>query len=567
MDNDPKSDSDATSPPASSGSDLDLTGRRLGDYDIHRRLGRGGMAEVYLAEQESLSRRVAIKVLKGNLAGDETYVRRFLHEAKAAAALVHGNIVQIYEVGCIDGIHFIAQEYVEGQNLKQLLDRQGALGVAAAVNIMRQVSAALYKAGQQKITHRDIKPENIMLSIGGEVKVADFGLARVERDGQSMNMTQVGVTMGTPMYMSPEQVEGRVVDTRSDIYSFGVTCYHALAGRPPFEGDTPLNLAIQHLNSEPPRLEDQRPDLPSGLCRIVHRMMAKRPEDRYQSASELLRDLRGLQADGLSIDEASGTEEWTTPEQIALADAREAATQQLSAVMRKDTERRRPSPLAWTVLGCVAAVLLGGLIASLTAPPSLLAVSPADVPRVERQATVQDQYYLAAQLQTEEAWNSVLREFPPEESEQNRPYAMRVKQRLAELYRDRGDLDQALQLYKELEVSGRTDPEMLAIGLAGQIRIFELRGDEEAAVKTWATLKPILEERSPQFRSFFVFEVAPHLQRYIGPGIGPGGGPGIGPSGGGPGSGGGGPGSGGGGGGGPGSGGGGRSSGRGGPAT
>lgn len=270
----------------------DLSGRVLGDYRLLRRLGKGAMAEVYLAEQASLGRQVAFKVLKSELAHDTTYVRRFEMEARAAASLVHGNIVQVYEVGHVDGIHFIVQEYVSGQNLSQLLARAGSLDVATAVGIMRQVAAALAKSAEQGIVHRDIKPENLMLSSAGEVKVADFGLARITQDSDQLNLTQVGVTMGSPLYMSPEQVEGKPLEPRSDIYSFGVTCYQMLAGRPPFTGDTALSVAVQHLKNTPDPLENVRPDLPPGLCRIVQKMLSKDPHSRYANGTEVLRDLR-----------------------------------------------------------------------------------------------------------------------------------------------------------------------------------------------------------------------------------------------------------------------------------
>ena len=260
----------------------DLSGRRLGDYQLLRRLGRGAMAEVYLAQQSSLGRQVAMKVLRADLARDATYVLRFHNEAKAAAALTHANIVQIHEVGCIDEVHFIAQEYVAGRNLGELVRRSGPLDAPLALKIMRQGAAALHKAAEQGIVHRDIKPENIMLTREGEVKVADFGLARIQGEGQ--DLTQVGITMGTPLYMSPEQIEGKSLDSRADIYSFGVTCYHILVGAPPFAGETALAVAVQHLNSSADRLEQIRPDLPEGLCRIVHKMMGKKPEDRYSSA-------------------------------------------------------------------------------------------------------------------------------------------------------------------------------------------------------------------------------------------------------------------------------------------
>ena len=231
--------------------EADLSGRQLGDFHLLRRLGRGAMADVYLAEQGRLKRRVAVKILKPELAGDRTYLQRFQLEAQAAASLVHANIVQIYEVGCVDQLHYIAQEYVQGQNLREYIARHGPPDLPHALSIMRQVAAALAKAAEQGVVHRDIKPENIMLTAGGEVKVADFGLARLTREGAANDLTQVGITLGTPLYMSPEQVEGKPLDPRSDIYSFGVTCYHMLSGVPPFRGETALGVAVQHLKKQP----------------------------------------------------------------------------------------------------------------------------------------------------------------------------------------------------------------------------------------------------------------------------------------------------------------------------
>jgi serine/threonine-protein kinase len=300
---------------------LDLTGREIGDYRILRRLGAGGMAQVYLAEQRSLSRPVALKILPPTLAGDGAYVERFQQEARAAAALVHANIVQIYEVGRADGVHFIAQEYVRGKNLGEVIKRQTALEPRVVLDILRQVTAALCKACEAGIVHRDLKPENIMLSSSGEVKVADFGLARFE-SADAKTLTEVGVTMGTPLYMSPEQIEGRAVDSRSDIYSLGATCYHLLAGSPPHLGETALAIAVQHLNVAPRPLENVRDDVPSGLARIVHRMMAKKPENRYQGPSELLADLRRLAGEAASAGWGDGAEHWSIADWMAAADTR-----------------------------------------------------------------------------------------------------------------------------------------------------------------------------------------------------------------------------------------------------
>ncbi len=490
----------------------DLTGRQLGDYQLLRRLGRGGMAEVYLAEQASLGRKVAIKVLRSGLADDQSYVRRFLHEAKAAASLVHGNIVQIHEVGCIDGVHFIAQEYVEGLNLKQVLERHGVLGAGEAVKIVQGVAAALQKAGAAKITHRDIKPENIMLARSGEVKVADFGLARVERDGESVNLTQVGVTMGTPLYMSPEQVEGQAVDTRSDIYSLGVTCFHVLAGHPPYQGDTPLNIAVQHLNADPPRLEDLRSDLPGPLCRIVHKMIAKRPEQRYQNADELLRDVRSLNIEGLQGDWPVTDDAWSTPD-LPSGDGMTEATRQLAAVMRQETTNPvRPATLLGLLGLVLMAFLLGGLFAWARRPAPLLAVAAEDLPIIQRQQTVREQFFHAAQIGTKEAWESVARYFPPQESEQNNYYALRSEQRLAELDVERNDLEQAAVRYQRLLDAEKGDDEFRAIGLAGLANIHILRGEQSQAYKQLAALGLLLDRLTPEVRQLIRADIDPRLR-------------------------------------------------------
>ena len=505
--------SDTPAPNSAAVTDPDLSGRRFGDYRLLRRLGRGGMADVYLAEQESLHRRVAFKVLRSGLAQEVSYVRRFAHEAQAAAALVHANIVQIHEVGCVDGLHFIAQEYVDGQNLKQLLLRKGTLDAAATVHIFRQVAAALHKAEQQRITHRDIKPENIMLSSGGEVKVADFGLARIGRAGQSLDLTQVGMTLGTPLYMSPEQVEGRVVDTRSDIYSLGVTCYQMLAGRPPFEGDTPLNIAIQHLHKEPPRLEDLRPDLPSGLCRIIHKMLAKATRDRHQTAAQLLTELRGLAIAGLEEGWPSGMEDWTAPELQALTAAPTEATQQLAAVFQREASWRRRPHRGWRLAGVVfVAFLAGSVLAWATRPSPLLQVSEEELPKVEPQPTVREQYLYAASIGTQRAWESVERCFPAGQNEQNRYYALRAKQRLAELYLEHGDLSHAWECYAELADVDATQVQFQAIGLAGQANIHLLRGEKPLAKQSLVALLRVFEDLPPNLKRLFLTELDSRLR-------------------------------------------------------
>lgn len=290
-----ESDQTSLSPSTSSLGDLaeppDISGRTLGEFELVRRIGIGGMGQVYLARQKSLKRQVAIKVLKSELAANTTALRRFQAEAEAIASITHANIVQVYAIGESDGLHYMALEYVDGRNLRDFFEKKGIPDLPVALEIIRQVASALERAGELGFVHRDIKPENILLSKKGEIKVTDFGLSRCFGTEAAVNLTASGVTMGTPLYMSPEQVRGQPVDPRSDIYSFGVSCYHMLAGEPPFKGANAFDVAIQHVQAEPKPLNKLRPDLPLDVVNLVHKMMAKKPEDRYQSAREILNDL------------------------------------------------------------------------------------------------------------------------------------------------------------------------------------------------------------------------------------------------------------------------------------
>jgi eukaryotic-like serine/threonine-protein kinase len=471
----------------------DMSGRRIGDYQLLRRLGRGGMAEVYLAEQLSLRRQVALKLLKKNLAGDEAYIRRFQHEAQAAAKLVHANIVQIYEVGCTDGTYYISQEYVPGQNLKQLLGRLGhGMDAAGAVNIIRQVAAALHKAAEQKIIHRDVKPENIMITPGGEVKVADFGLARVAREGEGLNLTQVGITMGTPLYMSPEQVEGRPVDPRSDIYSFGVTCYHMLAGHPPFDGPTALNVAVQHLKTEPKRLEVLCPQLPEGLCRIVHKMLAKKPEERYQRAIDLLKDLKSLNIEGLDQDWAAELPGFNSAEMALSTAGRLEATQALQKLLASGAAA---VPRRWTIGSMLTAALglvllglaSGGAVAWLTRPPPLLDPPSEGGLKTQRLENVKKQYDFALLKDTEDAWRAVEEYFPPEKSTENLYYARLARRGRARLYVAEGRLTEALKLYAQLANVPDSEADLQLSGVAGEAVVYHLhmQTEQDPNVLNW----------------------------------------------------------------------------------
>ena len=458
-------------------SDVDLVGRKLGDYQILRRIGRGGMAEVYLAEQESLGRKVAIKVLRSDLTSDENYVRRFQNEARAVASLVHANIVQIYEVGHIDGVRFLAQEYVPGTTLKQVVTKNGPLDVPMGISVLRQVAAALNRASQQKMVHRDIKPENILLTQDGEAKVADFGLARVAERG-NLELTQDGMTMGTPLYMSPEQVEGKPLDPRSDIYSCGVMAYYMFVGHPPFEGDSPLNVAIQHLQKEPPSLVNERPDFPLELSQIVDKMLAKKLENRYGSAAELLKDLRPLQLRyggfDSNVDERFSIEadDHTLPMNQLDATIQLQSVMATQAMMIQKRQRSWFLPLLLSI--CFAT---GGLAAFATWEGPILANNQTS-PSIKKEETASQQFMSALNAgedTIEAALKAVWENHPPEESENNRYWMLLAKENLANFYFDQGRVPEARETFDYL-ANLESDEEFRVKGLAGQIKIENSEG-------------------------------------------------------------------------------------------
>jgi eukaryotic-like serine/threonine-protein kinase len=263
-----------------------------GRYRILRKLGSGGMANVYLAEDEDLGRRVAIKILSDRYASDDNFNERFRREAKSAASLSHPNIVSIYDRGEADGLPYIAMEVIEGRTLKELVMTRGPLPIAQAVEYAKHILGALRFAHRHGIIHRDIKPHNVLLGAEDRVKVTDFGIARA---GASQ-MTEVGSIMGTAQYLSPEQARGAPVAAPSDLYSAGVVLYEMLTGKTPFNGDTPIEIAMKHLNEAPRPPSELRSEIPAELDLIVLRALAKDPHDRYQSAEEFSEDLDRLEA-------------------------------------------------------------------------------------------------------------------------------------------------------------------------------------------------------------------------------------------------------------------------------
>ena len=276
-----------------------------GRYLLGRKLGSGGMADVWLAEDKELGRRVAVKILHERYASDDQFVERFRREATNAAGLSHPNIVSIFDRGEAEGSYFIVMEYVEGRTLKELVVTRGPCPIPVAISYTRQVLAALRYAHRHGIIHRDIKPHNVIVDHEGRVKVADFGIARA---GASQ-ITEAGSIIGTAQYLSPEQARGAPVDESSDLYSTGVVLFELLTGTVPFNGETPVEIAMKHISQTPEGPSVHRPEIPRDLDLVVLRALAKEPADRYRSAQEMDRDLE-LVARGESV--ARETEEAAT---------------------------------------------------------------------------------------------------------------------------------------------------------------------------------------------------------------------------------------------------------------
>ena len=263
-------------------------------YEIIRRLGSGGMADVFLARDTHLGREVAIKVLYQRYADDNEFVARFRREAQSAAGLNHPHIVSIYDRGEADGSYYIAMEYLEGRSLKQVISERGPLEPALAIDISEQILQALQFAHENNVIHRDIKPHNIIINSRNQVKVTDFGIARA---GSAARMTETGSIIGTAQYLSPEQAKGLAVEQGSDLYSLGIVLYEMLTGQVPFEGENPVAIALKHLSDAPVPPQALNPEIPDNLNAVVMKALAKDPANRYRSAEEFMTDMERCRRD------------------------------------------------------------------------------------------------------------------------------------------------------------------------------------------------------------------------------------------------------------------------------
>lgn len=312
-----------------------------GRYQLKRLIGQGGMADVYEAEDLILGRTVAVKIMRSSLTGDPVYVTRFHREASAAAALSHKNIVEIYDVGDEKDDYYIVMEYVPGQTLKELIHKRGALHYVEAVDIMKQVVSATAKAHAIGIIHRDLKPQNIMVTDSGVVKIGDFGIASIQSLSQ---VTQTDTIMGSLHYLAPEIARGEKATAQSDIYALGIVFYELLRGEVPFNGESPVNIALKHMRDEIPSVRVFNPSIPQSVENIIMKATAKNIKDRYLSASDMLDDLNHcLEAEHMNDEKI--TFDYQEDEDLAtiVADDKDFFTQTHTHLPIEEEKEEKPS--------------------------------------------------------------------------------------------------------------------------------------------------------------------------------------------------------------------------------
>ena len=336
-------------------------------YKLDRKIGSGGMADVWLADDKELGRKVAIKILHDRFAQDQEFVERFRREAQSAAGLQHPNVVSIFDRGEFRDTYFIAMEYVDGPQLKQLV--KGGMGTQDAIDFTRQILNAARFAHRKGIVHRDLKPENVLIDEDGRARVADFGIAR----GESSDVTATGSVMGTAQYLSPEQAQGKETTPRSDIYSIGVILYEALTGRVPFEGDSAVAVALKQVSETPRRPSTVNPSVPPALDAVVMRALAKDPDARFKDADAFMK----------ALDAAERAPDQPRPEDTAAfaavsPEGEHAYPDEDEGDWRDEDDRRRRR--RWILLALLVAVVAGLVAFALTRPGTVTVPSVTGIP-------------------------------------------------------------------------------------------------------------------------------------------------------------------------------------------
>ena len=346
-------------------------------YEIIKSIGEGGMANVYLANDTILDRYVAVKVLRGDLATDEKFVRRFQREALSASSLSHPNIVEIYDVGEDCGDYYIVMEYIEGKNLKQLLKKRGKLTIAEVVDIMIQITSAMSLAHDSLIIHRDLKPQNILIKDDGEIKITDFGIAMALNATQ---LTQTNSAMGSVHYFPPEQANGKGSSLKSDVYSLGIMMYELLTGNLPFKGDNAVEIALKHLKEPIPKVTSELPETPQSIENIIVKATAKNPKNRYNNAREMYEDLKtSLDKDRMyeapvkfKYDEGIDEDTVVVAKNSAVDDS----------LVKEIKDAKKPKDKKLIIAGVLLSVLLLGSLFIFIIYPSIAKVPEIKVPDV-----------------------------------------------------------------------------------------------------------------------------------------------------------------------------------------
>ncbi len=379
-------------------------------YEIIRSIGEGGMANVYLALDTILDRKVAVKILRGDLAEDEKFVRRFQREAISASSLNDPNIVEVYDVGEDNGKYFIVMEYVQGLTLKQLIKKRGSLTLPEVVDIMLQLTSAVAHAHESYIIHRDIKPQNVIILEDGRVKIMDFGIAVALNAGE---FTQTNSVMGTVYYIPPEQANGGAATIKSDIYSLGILMYELVTGSVPFKGDNPVEVAIKHMNEPLPSICEYDPEMPQSIENIILRASAKNPKNRYDSAWDMHEDLKT----------ALDKERFNEPKVVYKyrekgfddVDDKPMPRQGRAALHAKGDENKKDKRMnkALIIIGSIVGVLIAALIFVFILWPKISDKPDIEIPDVQgmtvkqARSTLEDKGFLVAGKTKKEASDDV----------------------------------------------------------------------------------------------------------------------------------------------------------------
>ena len=351
-----------------------VKGQRInGRYEILRTIGEGGMANVYLAYDTILNRNVAVKILRGDLANDEKFVRRFQREAIAASSLTHPNIVEMYDVGVDDGNYFIVMEYIDGITLKSLIKKRGAMSLTETIDIMLQITSAIACAHDSYIIHRDIKPQNVMILDDGVAKITDFGIAMAMK---SAELTQTNTVMGSVHYLPPEQANGKGSTVKSDIYSLGIMMYEMLIGKVPFKGENAVEIAMKQINEPIPSVCKLNPEIPQSVENIILKATAKNPKNRYDSVNEMHEDL----VHALEMNQASRlTYEYPEHE---LEHTKEIPNINNIKVVEEEQKSEKTLNKTLVIVSIVFVILAIALLVTVLVLPKLTAVPDVKIPNV-----------------------------------------------------------------------------------------------------------------------------------------------------------------------------------------